>query len=93
MNQIQYEPLKPKTVLNPVRSPAMPFDWSINPYRGCQHGCSFCYARSTHSFLGLETDDTSLPYPEEVKIFIFLCVVLNDQCLNFSMLTLIFRFD
>jgi len=36
----------------------MPFDWSINPYRGCQHGCSFCYARSTHAFLGEETDDT-----------------------------------
>jgi DNA repair photolyase len=36
----------------------MPFDWSINPYRGCQHGCSFCYARSTHEFLGEDTDDT-----------------------------------
>jgi DNA repair photolyase len=35
----------------------MPFEWSINPYRGCQHGCSFCYARATHAFLGMETDD------------------------------------
>ncbi|MED4608811.1 SPL family radical SAM protein, partial [Paenibacillus validus] len=53
-----YEPINAKQVLNPVKSPSMPFDWSINPYRGCQHGCSFCYARSTHTFLGLDTDDT-----------------------------------
>ncbi|MDF2959350.1 MAG: radical protein [Paenibacillus sp.] len=54
---IQYEPMQAKTILNPVKAPSMPFDWSINPYRGCQHGCSFCYARSTHSFLGEEADD------------------------------------
>jgi DNA repair photolyase len=36
----------------------MPFDWSLNPYRGCQHGCSFCYARATHRFLDLACDDT-----------------------------------
>ncbi|SDC17736.1 DNA repair photolyase [Paenibacillus sp. UNCCL117] len=53
-----YEPIRAKQVLNAVKSPSMPFDWSINPYRGCQHGCSFCYARSTHTFLGLDTDDT-----------------------------------
>lgn len=57
MNEIQYEPLKPKMVLNPVRSPSMPFDWSINPYRGCQHGCSFCYARSSHAYVGETADD------------------------------------
>lgn len=56
--KIQYEPMQAKTILNPVKAPSMPFDWSINPYRGCQHGCSFCYARSTHSFLGVEADDT-----------------------------------
>ncbi|MCZ8518131.1 MULTISPECIES: SPL family radical SAM protein [Paenibacillus] len=52
-----YEPLQAKQILNAVKAPSMPFDWSINPYRGCQHGCSFCYARSTHAFLGLGTDD------------------------------------
>jgi len=52
------EPMAAKTILNRVRVPAMPFDWSINPYRGCQHGCSFCYARSTHAFLGQPADDT-----------------------------------
>ncbi|MCD1257596.1 radical SAM protein [Paenibacillus athensensis] len=55
---IRYEPLSCKTILNEVKAPSMPFSRSLNPYRGCQHGCSFCYARSTHSFLGMETDDT-----------------------------------
>lgn len=57
-NRIQYEAMPAKNVLNPVKAPSMPFNWSINPYRGCQHGCSFCYARSTHAFLGVRTDDT-----------------------------------
>ncbi|WP_241158356.1 SPL family radical SAM protein [Cohnella candidum] len=57
MNPTRYEPIRPKMVLNPVKAPSMPFDWSINPYRGCQHGCSFCYARSTHSFIGESADD------------------------------------
>lgn len=57
MNPTVYEPIRPKMVLNPVKAPSMPFDWSINPYRGCQHGCSFCYARSTHAFIGETADD------------------------------------
>jgi DNA repair photolyase len=34
-------------------SPDIAFDYSVNPYRGCEHGCSYCYARPTHSYLGL----------------------------------------
>lgn len=56
--RLQVESMAAKTILNRVRTPAMPFDWSINPFRGCQHGCSFCYARSTHTFLGQPADDT-----------------------------------
>ena len=33
-------------------SPDVPFEYSLNPYRGCEHGCSYCYARPTHEFLG-----------------------------------------
>jgi DNA repair photolyase len=42
-----------KTILSSNHSPDIPFDLSINPYRGCEHGCIYCYARPTHSYLGL----------------------------------------
>ncbi|ANE46975.1 radical SAM protein [Paenibacillus swuensis] len=54
----RYESIQSKTMLNSVKATSMPFNYSLNPYRGCQHGCSFCYARSTHAFLGERTDDT-----------------------------------
>jgi len=42
-----------RTVLARNDSPDIPFDRSINPYRGCEHGCVYCYARPTHAYLGL----------------------------------------
>jgi len=42
-----------RTVLNTNDSPDIPFEYSVNPYRGCEHGCSYCYARPTHEWLGL----------------------------------------
>ncbi len=44
---------RPRSVLNPVASPDLGFDRSVNPYRGCEHGCIYCFARPTHAWLGL----------------------------------------
>lgn len=42
-----------RTVIARNQSPDIPFDRSINPYRGCEHGCVYCFARPTHAWLGL----------------------------------------
>ncbi len=44
---------KPKGVITRNDSPDVPFDRSINPYRGCEHGCFYCFARPTHAYMGL----------------------------------------
>jgi len=41
------------SVISENNSPDVPFRYSLNPYRGCSHGCSYCYARPTHEYLGL----------------------------------------
>jgi len=43
----------PKTIIARNQSPDISFDRSINPYRGCEHGCVYCYARPTHAYMGL----------------------------------------
>jgi DNA repair photolyase len=55
-----HEPLKtevtverPRTIITRNDSPDISFDQSINPYRGCEHGCFYCYARPTHAYQGL----------------------------------------
>lgn len=42
-----------KSILSRNASPDVPFNVSLNPYRGCEHGCIYCFARPTHSYLGL----------------------------------------
>ena len=42
-----------RTIITRNDSPDVPFEQSINPYRGCEHGCIYCYARPTHAYLGL----------------------------------------
>lgn len=44
---------RPRSIITGNQSPDIPFDRSINPYRGCEHGCIYCYARPSHSYLGL----------------------------------------
>jgi DNA repair photolyase len=49
--EVQIE--KPRTAITRNTSPDIPFDRSINPYRGCEHGCIYCFARPTHAYMGL----------------------------------------
>jgi DNA repair photolyase len=49
--EVQVE--KPRTIITRNDSPDISFDRSINPYRGCEHGCVYCFARPTHSYMGL----------------------------------------
>jgi DNA repair photolyase len=44
---------RPRTILTRNQSPDIPFDRSVNAYRGCEHGCTYCYARPTHAWLDL----------------------------------------
>ncbi len=63
---------RPRSVITRNTSPDVPFDRSINPYRGCEHGCIYCFARPSHAFLGLspgldfETRLTAKPEAPEV---------------------------
>jgi DNA repair photolyase len=46
-------PEQARSILSHNDSPDIPFEWAINPYRGCEHGCIYCYARPTHGYLNL----------------------------------------
>ncbi len=53
-SQVEYLNLEAKSLLNRCDSPRVPFDWTINPYRGCEFGCHYCYARYTHEYMELD---------------------------------------
>jgi DNA repair photolyase len=50
---VQYFALPARSALNRESSRRMPFAWTLNPYRGCEFGCKYCYARYTHEFMEL----------------------------------------
>src|ERR1700722_13899575 len=60
----EYFFLPVKSILNKCDSARVPFDWTINPYRGCEFGCLYCYARYTHEYMELDGADF------ERKIFV-----------------------
>src|SRR5688500_7070467 len=53
----EYRPMFVDTVLNENANKSLPFFWTINPYRGCEFGCGYCYARYTHEFLDHRRSD------------------------------------
>ncbi len=50
--RIEYIDDKSQSIISENKSPDIPFRYSLNPYRGCVHGCAYCYARNTHEYLG-----------------------------------------
>ena len=52
MSRVIFEEIQCKSLINRVRGDYVPFRWTINPYRGCQHACVYCFARPTHEYLG-----------------------------------------
>ncbi len=51
--RIEYVDDRSQSIVSQNDSPDIPFRYSVNPYRGCAHGCSYCYARPSHEYLGL----------------------------------------
>lgn len=55
---VTFHEILAKSALNRVPGQsAMPFGWTINPFRGCQHACTYCFARPTHTYLDLDAGD------------------------------------
>lgn len=53
----EYFLLPVRSILNHCDSKRVPFPWTVNPYRGCEFGCLYCYARYTHEYMELDTGD------------------------------------
>ena len=62
---VDYFDLLVREILNRSESANLPFDWTINPYRGCEFGCVYCYARATHGFF-----ESTSPDDFESRIFV-----------------------
>ncbi len=60
----EYFLLPVKSILNECHSERVPFRWTVNPYRGCEFGCKYCYARYTHGYMELGASDF------ETKIYV-----------------------
>lgn len=54
MPDVIFEEIECKSALNKISATNMPFRWTLNPYRGCQHACTYCFARGSHNHLGYD---------------------------------------
>ncbi|MEU3462229.1 Rv2578c family radical SAM protein [Streptomyces sp. NPDC006733] len=63
---ITFHEVRARSIVNRVPGASqMPFDWTVNPYRGCSHACVYCFARKTHSYLDL---DTGLDFDSQIVV-------------------------
>lgn len=63
---ITFHEIRARTIVNRVPGASrMPFEWTVNPYRGCTHACVYCFARKTHSYLDL---DTGLGFDSQIVV-------------------------
>lgn len=69
-----FEEIECKTIVNKTVTPW--FQWSINPYRGCQHACTYCFARGTHEYLGY---DSGLDFESRIIVKTNAANVLRQQ--------------
>jgi DNA repair photolyase len=75
--ETRFYEVRAKSVLNRVPEQSrMPFRWSINPYRGCSHGCEFCFARPTHIYLGF---DAGRDFAKEIVVKVNAPEVLRTE--------------
>lgn len=72
---VQYFEMNAKSMLNRVR-PGMPFEWALNPYRGCEFGCKYCYARYTHEFMELRQ---SIDFEDKIYAKSHLAEILKQE--------------
>jgi len=74
---ITFHEVAAKSALNRVPDASrMPFRWTINPYRGCSHACAYCFARTTHEYLGL---DAARDFERELIVKVNLVEVLAAE--------------
>ncbi|MFJ8110650.1 Rv2578c family radical SAM protein [Streptomyces sp. NPDC096132] len=74
---ITFHEIRARTVLNRVPGASrMPFEWTVNPYRGCTHACVYCFARKTHSYLDL---DTGIGFDTQIVVKVNAPEVLRRQ--------------
>ncbi|MFD7707260.1 Rv2578c family radical SAM protein [Streptomyces sp. NPDC059785] len=63
---ITFHEVRARSIVNRVPGASrMPFEWTVNPYRGCSHACVYCFARKTHSYLDL---DTGLDFDSQIVV-------------------------
>ena len=74
---VRFHEVMAKSALNkvPARS-AMPFPWTVNPYRGCSHACVYCFARNTHTYLDL---DSGQDFDRELVVKVNVAQVLRAE--------------